>query len=84
MAENTKSTASDSAPSIDKQKYLAIVRSEGLQQALTALHHDLERLEHQCFESPDGYHPEIWKQIEAYRTFSMELWDTRYGENQIA
>ena len=60
---------------LDKQKYLAIAKNEGLPAAITALHHDKEKLEFQTFEGPTGYQRALWDYLEEVRQFSRELWD---------
>ena len=60
---------------IDKQKYVQIMNSEGLNAALTALHRDSEQWEYQTFEGDDGWKPEDWEKMREVRKFSRELWD---------
>jgi hypothetical protein len=59
----------------DKEKYLAILRAEGLSAALTALHQDTEPLEFETFEGRQGWQPEAWDDLTEIRQFSRELWD---------
>ncbi len=58
-----------------KQKYLDLAKSAGVQAAVNQLHHDLWNLEQECFDTPNGYQPEVWKQLNELRLFSRELWD---------
>ena len=64
-------------PQFTKEKYLGLVKTEGLQNAINQLHHDLWQLEQECFDSPDGYQPDLWKQLNELRLFSRELWDLK-------
>lgn len=59
----------------DREKYIQIMRTQGIQEALTALHLDTERWEVQTFEGDAGYQPEMWKDLLAIREFSRELWN---------
>jgi len=65
----------------DREKYLQILRTEGINAAVTALHLDTERWEVDTFEGTEGYQPEMWKDLLAIRSFSRELWeiDLRQG-----
>ncbi|NDG85718.1 MAG: hypothetical protein EBX52_11875 [Proteobacteria bacterium] len=60
-----------------KQKYLDLVKTDGLQNAVNQLHHDLWALEQECFDTPAGYKPELWKKLNELRLFSRELWDLK-------
>ena len=60
---------------LDREKYLAILKKDGLHAAITALHEDARELEFATFEGQEGYQPELWKQLEEVRSFSRELWD---------
>ena len=60
-----------------KEKYLDLAKTEGLQNAVNQLHHDLWSLEQECFDSPDGYQPTVWKTLNEMRLFSRELWDLK-------
>ncbi len=60
---------------INKDKYLQISREQGYQAAITALHRDTEKWEHQAFEGEQGWAPEMWNDLHAVRVFSRELWD---------
>ena len=61
---------------LDREKYLKILKSDGLSAALTALHRDTERVEYQAFEGRDGYRPDVIDYLERVRDFSRELWRT--------
>ncbi len=63
----------------DREKYLSILKTEGLPAALTALHKDQERFEFETFEGTEGFQREMWDDLEAVRSFSRELW-TRAAE----
>jgi hypothetical protein len=62
---------------LQKEKYLEMAKSQGLQNAVNQLHHDLWEIEKECFDTPDGYQPEIWKHLNEMRIFSRELWDLK-------
>jgi hypothetical protein len=59
----------------DKEKYLRILKSEGITAALTTLHKDTTGWEYQSFEGEKGYQPEMWEALNQVREFSRELWD---------
>lgn len=59
-----------------KSKYLEMAKTEGMQAAVNQLHHDLWEMEKECFDSPEGYQPNLWKTLNEMRIFSRELWDT--------
>jgi hypothetical protein len=63
--------------SMTKEKYLELAGSQGAQIAVNQLHHDLWELEQFCFDSPEGYQPELWKKLNELRLFSRELWDLK-------
>jgi hypothetical protein len=44
-----------------KAKYLEMAKTQGLQAAVNQLHHDLWEMEKECFDSPEGYQPVLWK-----------------------
>lgn len=60
-----------------KDTYLEIARTEGLQAAVNRLHHDLWKLEQDCFDTPEGYRADLWKKLNELRIFSRELWDQK-------
>ena len=62
---------------VDKEKYLDIAKQQGLQTAVNLLHHELWQLEQECFDTPNGYQPEVWKKLNELRLFSRELWDLK-------
>jgi hypothetical protein len=66
-----------SDPAYSKDAYLEIARTEGLQTAVNRLHHDLWKLEQDCFDTPEGYRPDLWKKLNELRIFSRELWDKK-------
>lgn len=59
---------------LNKEKYLALAKSQGLYQAITALHHELKELEYECFEGPKGYQPDLYEKLKEFREFSRDLW----------
>jgi hypothetical protein len=59
----------------DREKYLRILKSEGADAALTALHADIESWEQETFEGEKGYQPDMWKGLFQAREFSRELWE---------
>jgi hypothetical protein len=65
---------------LDREKYLRILRSEGVSKALTTLHLDTEGWEIDTFEGEDGYQPEMWKELLGVREFSRELWEISLRE----
>jgi hypothetical protein len=64
----------------DREKYIRIMRAEGVSKALTILQLDTERWEADTFEGDQGYQPEMWKDLLAIRDFSRELWDMSLRE----
>ena len=67
-------------PQFDREKYLMILKAEGLPAALTALHKAIERTEFETFEGREGWQPEIFEQLKQIRDFSRELWDSQLTE----
>ena len=61
----------------DREKYFRILKEEGLNAALTALHHEMWDLEFECFEGPKGYQPKLNDALKKYRAFSLELWNKK-------
>jgi hypothetical protein len=59
----------------DREKYIRILKAEGISSALTQLHHDTTEWEHESYEGRKGYQPEMWEALEGVRKFSRELWD---------
>lgn len=68
---------------LDRDKYLKILKIEGLAAAITALHRDTERVEFEAFEGRQGYRPEVIQYLESVREFSRELWRTSYDPNAL-
>jgi len=64
----------------DRDKYIRIMRSEGVNAALTTLHLDTEQLELETFEGEKGYQPEMWHDLNQIRDFSRELWKMALDE----
>jgi hypothetical protein len=60
---------------LDKEKYIQISRTEGLNAALTRLAKDTERWEYDTFEGEEGWKPDQWDALREVRNFSRELWD---------
>ena len=72
------STASVDNPFyLDREKYLELFHAEGLSAAITQLHLDTERLEHETFEGREGWQPELFEYLKQVREFSRELWGKR-------
>lgn len=59
----------------EKEKYIQIFKSEGVNAALTRLHQDVREWEYTAFEGEQGYLPEMWQALELVRQFSRELWE---------
>ena len=68
---------------LNKEKYLNVLNEKGLSEAISLLHHDLKRLEHECFEGKKGYQPEVFETMKKYRDFSRELWDLRPAPTEV-
>ncbi len=64
----------------DKDKYIRIMRSEGINAALTALHRDTTGWEYDAFEGDKGWQPDMWREIEDVRVFSRDLWEMALAE----
>lgn len=60
---------------IDRQKYIGILKSQGVNAAVTALHNDTAQWEFESFEGQKGWQPEMWNELKEVRVFSRELWD---------
>jgi hypothetical protein len=67
---------------LDREKYLRVLRSEGVNAALTLLHLDTEKWELETFEGEKGYQPEMWNDLEQVRNFSRELWAIALSEGK--
>jgi uncharacterized protein YecA (UPF0149 family) len=59
---------------LNKEMYIQIARTQGVNAALTALHLDTERWEYEAFEGDKGWQPELWKDLNEVREFSRKLW----------
>ncbi len=62
---------------LDREKYLKIIETDGLSTALTQLHLDTERMEHETFEGREGWQPQLFEYLNQVREFSRELWGKR-------
>ena len=60
-----------------KERYLELAKKEGPEKAVNQLHQDLWLLEQDCFDTPEGYRADRWKQLNELRLFSRELWDMK-------
>ena len=64
----------DSFPQLNPQKYFELLKKEGVEVALTALHMEKEDFEQETFEGKDGYDRAKWEFLESVRELSRELW----------
>lgn len=62
------------ALNFSKDKYVRILRSSGIDTALTILHQDIRNWEYQSFEGENGYQPAMIQELDEVREFSRELW----------
>jgi len=60
---------------LDKEKYIQILKTQGLSAAITTLHRDSDVLELETFEGQKGYQPEMYEDLKGIRDFSRELWN---------
>lgn len=60
-----------------KDKYIELAKTSGYQKAVNQLHLDLWDMEKECFDSPEGYQADLWKNLNEMRIFSRELWDAK-------
>ena len=60
---------------LDKEKYIQMARTEGLNAALTRLQRDTELWEWDTFEGEAGWKPDQWEALREVRSFSRELWE---------
>jgi len=67
----------------DREKYLQILKAEGVQAALTALHRDTTGWEYEAFEGSKGYQPEMWQDLHQVRAFSRELWEIALQQSSV-
>lgn len=69
---------------LNKDKYLKIAKDQSFDKSITALHADIDRLEYEILEMPVVTGPAKqplkcplkWNDLEEFRKFSIELWDT--------
>lgn len=66
----------------DKERYYQHAKNHGLQDAVNKLHHDLWEVEQECFDTPNGYQPDMWRTLNEMRLFSRELWDLKLSQQQ--
>lgn len=59
---------------LDRERYLAIARERGVNFALTELHRDVNEVEIDMFEGPQGYQPKVIPHLAEIRDFSQQLW----------
>jgi hypothetical protein len=59
----------------EKEKYVQLMKSQGISSTLTQLQKDTSEWEYQAFEGEKGYQPEMWNELQKVREFSRELWD---------
>ncbi len=64
---------------LKQEKYLAILKEKGVDEAVSALHRDLWALEDATFEGSEGFQEKLWEILTEYRKFSSELWDYAKG-----
>ena len=63
---------------LDRERYFKIAREKGLPAAITALHQEMWKIEHESFEGKTGWRPDLFEYLKEYRAFSVELWNGRY------
>lgn len=68
----------------EKAKYLGILKSQGAESALSALHDDLNLLEIETFEGTSGYQPKLLEVLKKMREFSRELWDLGIAQEEAS
>jgi len=68
----------------NREKYLSILESQGLSEALTVLHRDIEQLEFDTFDGREGWKPEDFEKLKAIRVFSRELWNIQLNSPEKA
>ena len=59
---------------LDREKYVGILKAQGLSEAITALHRDQNGFEFETFEGPEGYQPPMWEKLKEVHALSRELW----------
>ena len=58
----------------NREKYIQMAKSMGLDAALTRLHDDIREWEYEAFEGEAGYQPQMIEDLDKIRDFSRELW----------
>ena len=61
--------------SIPKEHYFNLLKEKGLSATQTAIHSEIERLEHESFEGSQGYRPDLYRTLDEYRDFCREIWN---------
>jgi hypothetical protein len=69
---------------LDRERYLALAKTQGVEVALTALHREIATLEVESFEGQEGWRPDLWQQLEAARVFQRELWSMELADPSLA
>jgi hypothetical protein len=69
---------------IDRDKYIDILKAQGVNAAVTALHNDVAAWEYESFEGPKGWQPGMWRELEEIRVFSRELWDLGLSQSRTS
>lgn len=64
---------------LNQEKYLAILKAQGVDAAVSELHRDMWALEDATFEGVEGFQEKLWNVLTEYRKFSSELWDYSKG-----
>lgn len=67
---------------LDRDYYVSILNTKGLSAALSELHHQMEKIEQDCFEGTAGYRPELFEKLVDYRDFSRELWNLNHTQGE--
>ncbi|MCM2279337.1 MAG: hypothetical protein NDJ89_14775 [Oligoflexia bacterium] len=60
---------------LNREKYLQLARTQGVDKALTTLHRDTTGWEYITFETDKGYQPGVFEELKTVRDFSRELWE---------
>ncbi len=58
-----------------KDKYLSLFQTDGAPVALTQLQTDIARWEHEAFEGPQGYQPDLWQSLDEPRALARKIWN---------
>ena len=69
-------------PGFDREKYVQLLKADGISAALTALHKDIERIEFETFEGQQGWRPELFEELKQIRAFSREIWDLHLAQGR--